>query len=103
MKLQLRGSHERKGRLIMKDKEYYLLMADLDGKCNSLPESIGFIVSTKEEAERFVNESKIGYKRTYVAVILAEDLNDKNLNIVRTRLIVGNQLPHTWPGIIPIK
>jgi hypothetical protein len=49
-------------------KEVFVLLADGDGTTRSIDEPWGAAVMTKEEAERYVRESNIGYSRSYTRV-----------------------------------
>lgn len=51
----------------------FVLMADTDGTLRSSDASIGVAVTTRAEADRFVEEGGVGYTRAYVEVRVFAD------------------------------
>lgn len=45
--------------------EVFVLLADSDGTMHSKDEPWGVAVTSEEEAQRYVRESKMGYSRSY--------------------------------------
>ena len=54
----------------------YVLMADGDGSMRSRDEPFGVGVTTKEEAERFVQEGGVGYTHSYRKIEIFENKDD---------------------------
>jgi hypothetical protein len=50
--------------------EYYELLADGDGTTRSRDTPFGVAVRTKEEADRFVREGRVGYSNSYRKVVV---------------------------------
>lgn len=55
------------------EKEIFVLLSDGDGTTRSIDEPFGVAIETKEEAEKFVAESKCGYSRSYTKVKVFSD------------------------------
>jgi hypothetical protein len=69
--------------------ELFVLMADSDGTLRSSDSPIGVAVTTKEEAERFVREGKVGYSHSYSKVLVFADKDEA--------------LRHVYPSYRPTK
>jgi len=54
----------------------YVLMTDADGTMRSSDYPIGFAVTTKEEADRYILEGGMGYTHSYITVKVIEDKDE---------------------------
>ena len=66
-------------RLIWKIIKFLFLEVDYDGTLTSMLHPVGVAVKTKEEAERFVKESREGFRRSYYSINIYDKYEEGNL------------------------
>ena len=70
------GSNPSTPTKFMKEKYVYVLLADGDGTMRSSDTPFGVAVASKEEAERFLKEGKVGYTHSYAKVRIFEKFEE---------------------------
>jgi hypothetical protein len=57
-------------------KEVFVLLADRDGKTQSVDEPIGVAVTSQKEADRYVKDGSVGYTHSYVKIAIFDDKDE---------------------------
>lgn len=70
------GSSPAGGILRTKMQKVYILKTDGDGTTFSIDKPFGVVVTSKEEAERFVKEGKFGYTHSFEEAVVFDNKDD---------------------------
>lgn len=69
-------SHLQVQNSVLRSREIFVLLADADGTTRSIDRPFGVAVSTKAEADRYIEEGGVGYSHSFTRVKVYPDKDE---------------------------